>query len=164
MTPNVAVVAFAATVTDTGAVKAGDPLFANVTTAPPAGAAWDRVTVHVALPFEDRLAAVQESALIVTSACNVTVAVVVVPFNVAVRVAVRVADTVPVEMLNVAVVAFAATVADAGTVSAGEALFVKVTTAPPVGAACASVTVHSALPFEDRAAAVQDIPLTVGDD
>jgi len=88
VTPNVAVVAFAATVTDTGAVKAGDPLFANVTTAPPAGAAWDRVTVHVALPFEDRLAAVQESALIVTSACSDTVAVAVVPLRVPVSVAV----------------------------------------------------------------------------
>jgi len=36
---NVPVVAFAATVTEAGTINTGDPLFANVTTEPPAGAA-----------------------------------------------------------------------------------------------------------------------------
>ena len=85
---NVAVVAFAATLTDAGAVRAGDALLVKVTTAPPTGAALDRVAVQVALPFEERVAAVQESALMVTGACKVTVAVAVVPFRVPVSVAV----------------------------------------------------------------------------
>ena len=84
----VAVVAFAATPTDAGTVSAGDALLVKVTTAPPTGAALDRVTVHVAVPFEERAAAVQESALMVTGACKVTVAVAVVPFRVPVSVAV----------------------------------------------------------------------------
>ena len=84
----VAVVAFAATPTDAGTVSAGDALLVKVTTAPPTGAALDRVTVHVAVPFEERVAAVQESALMVTGACKVTVAVAVVPFRVPVSVAV----------------------------------------------------------------------------
>ena len=85
---NVAVVAFAATVTDTGTVSAGDALLVRVTTAPPTGAALDKVTVHVALPFEDQVAGVHESALMVTGACKVTVAVAVVPLRVPVSVAV----------------------------------------------------------------------------
>ena len=85
---NVAVVAFAATVTDAGTVSAGDALLVRVTTAPPTGAALDKVAVHVALPFEDKVAGVHESALMVTGACKVTVAVAVVPFRVPVSVAV----------------------------------------------------------------------------
>jgi hypothetical protein len=84
---NVAVVAFAATVTDAGAVNAGDPLFPNVTTAPPAGAPCERVTVHVALPFESNVDAVHVKLLIAAAACNVMVALAVVPFTVPVSVA-----------------------------------------------------------------------------
>jgi len=65
-------------------------------------------------------------------------------------------------MLNVAVVAFAATVTDAGTVNAGDALLVRVTTVPPTGAACETVTVHVALPFEPKVVAVQVNPRIVG--
>jgi hypothetical protein len=68
VTLKVAVVAFAATVTDAGAVNAGDPVFPNVTTAPPAGAPCDNVTVHVALPFEDIVDAVHVKVLIVAGA------------------------------------------------------------------------------------------------
>lgn len=46
-------------------------------------------------------------------------------------------------ILNVAVVAPAATVTDAGTDDAAVLLVTKVTTAPPVGAALLSVTVHT---------------------
>jgi hypothetical protein len=49
--------------------------------------------------------------------------------------------TVVVDALNVAVVDAAATVTDVGTVSVAF-VFVNVTTAPPVGAACVSVTVQ----------------------
>ena len=83
-----AVVAFAATVTDAGAVNAGDPLFPNVTTAPPAGAACDNVTVQVALPFEAIVDAVHVKPLIVAGACSATVALALVAFSVPVSVAV----------------------------------------------------------------------------
>jgi hypothetical protein len=49
--------------------------------------------------------------------------------------------TVVVVALNVAAVAAAATVTDVGTVSV-PFVFVNVTTAPPVGAACVRVTVQ----------------------
>ncbi len=161
VTLNVAVVAFAATVTDAGAVKTGDPLLAKVTTTPPVGAASDSVTVQVALPFEDSVVAVQESPLIVTGVCNEMVALAVIPFSVPVSVTVWFAVSVPVEMLNVPVVTFAATVTDAGAPKAGDPLFVNVTTTPPVGAARDSVTVQVALPFEDSVVAVQESPLIV---
>ena len=48
---------------------------------------------------------------------------------------------VPVVTLKVVVVAVAATLTDAGTVSV-ELVFDKVTPAPPVGAACVRVTVQ----------------------
>jgi hypothetical protein len=88
VTLNVAVIAFAATVTDAGAVNAGAPLFPNVTTAPPAGAPCTNVTVQVALPFESNVAAVHVKVLMVAGACNAMVALAVVPFTVPVSVAV----------------------------------------------------------------------------
>jgi hypothetical protein len=88
VTLNVAVIAFAATVTDPGAVNAGDPVFPNVTTAPPAGAPCDNVTVHVALTFENNVDAVHVKVLIAAAVCNVMVALAVVPFTVPVSVAV----------------------------------------------------------------------------
>jgi len=60
---------------------------------------------------------------------------------VAVIVALPLDATVVVVALNVAVVAAAATVTDAGTVRV-VLVFVRVTLAPPVGAAFVSVTVH----------------------
>jgi hypothetical protein len=88
VTLNVTAVEFAGTVTDAGAVNAGAPLFVNVTTAPPAGAPCDNVTVHVALPFEDIVDAVHVNVLIFAGACSAMVALAVVPFTVPVRVAV----------------------------------------------------------------------------
>jgi hypothetical protein len=57
--------------------------------------------------------------------------------------------TVVVVALKVAVVAVAATVTDVGTVSVA-LVFVSVTTAPPVGAACVKVTVHMLEAFGPR--------------
>ena len=85
---NVAVVAFAATVTVAGAVRAPDALLVNVTTAPPAGAACASVTVQVALPFESSVDAVHVKALIVAAACNAMVALALVALTVPVSVAV----------------------------------------------------------------------------
>lgn len=85
-----------------------------------------------------------------------------VPDKVAVRVAVLLADTVAVEMLNVPDVAFGATVTDDGAVNVGDPLFNSATTVPGASAAFDSVTVQAALPLEPRAAAVQVSPVRVG--
>jgi hypothetical protein len=61
---------------------------------------------------------------------------------------------VPVAALKVAEVAAAATVTDAGTVSVALVL-VRVTAAPPVGAACVRVTVQVLEAFGPRLAGLQ---------
>jgi len=81
-------VAPAATVTDAGTVNTGDALFVNVTTAPPVNAAFDRVAVHVVLPFDVSVVKVHERPLIAGGVTSDTLVVAVVPFNVPVRVAV----------------------------------------------------------------------------
>jgi hypothetical protein len=60
----------------------------------------------------------------------------------------------PVVALNVAVVAAAATVTEAGTVSVGLVL-VSVTIAPPVGAALVRVTVQTLEEFRPRLVGLQ---------
>ena len=70
---NVAVVAAAATVTDTGTVSVV-LVFANVTDAPPAGATLVRVTVQVLDAFGPRLAGLQASVDTRTGATRVMVA------------------------------------------------------------------------------------------
>ena len=62
--------------------------------------------------------------------------------------------TVVVVALNVAVVALAATVTDAGTVRV-ELVFVSVTLAPPLGAALVSVIVQVLEEFGPRLAGLQ---------
>ena len=81
---NVAVVLPEATVTDAGTVNEA-ALLDNVTTAPPV---FDTVAVHIELPPDPRLAGAHVKPLSVTGATSATVAVLVVLFNVAVRVAV----------------------------------------------------------------------------
>jgi hypothetical protein len=70
---NVAVVAAAATVTDTGTVSVV-LVFANVTDAPPAGATLVTVTVQVLEAFCPRLAGLQDSVDTRTGATRVIVA------------------------------------------------------------------------------------------
>jgi hypothetical protein len=70
---NVAVVAAAATVTDTGTVSVV-LVFANVTDAPPAGATLVRVTVQVLDAFCPRLVGLQASVDTRTGATRVMVA------------------------------------------------------------------------------------------
>jgi hypothetical protein len=84
---NTAFVAFAATVTDAGAVRTPEALLVNVTTAPPAGATCESVTVHVVLPLEDNVGP-QDSALMPVVGCSVMVALALVAFTVPVSVAV----------------------------------------------------------------------------
>jgi hypothetical protein len=112
--------------------------------------------VHAVLPFESNVDAVQDSPLTPVVGCSVMVVLALVKFRLPVSVAIWLMVRVPVVTLNVAVVAFATTVTDAGAVKAGDPLFPSVTTAPPTGAACDNVTVHVALPFEDIVEAVHD--------
>ena len=85
---NVAVVAFAATVTDAGAVRTPAALLVNVTVAPPAAGAGATVTVHVVFPLDDNVVAVQANPLTLDGTSSEILAVAVVPFSVPVRVAV----------------------------------------------------------------------------
>jgi len=80
----------------------------------------------------------------------------VAPFSVAVNVAVRFDATVPVEMLNVPAVAPAFTETDAGTANTGDALFPKVTTAPPGNAGCDRLTVQVVPWFDVSVVNVQE--------
>ena len=155
------VVAPADMVTDAGADNSADALFVNATTAPPAGEAEDKVTVQLVLVLDDNTAALQLNPVTDIGGCSDIVAVAVEPFSDPVKVAVWFAVTVPVEILNVALTAPAATVTDAGADKAGDALLLNVTAAPPVGAAFEIVTVQFVLLFDDRAVAVHEIPRMV---
>jgi hypothetical protein len=139
---NVADVAPAGTVTETGTFAETLELV-SVTTTPPAGAAPLSVTVHVtpAPPTTDAgftvtvLSDTEAAAGFTVSAAVFETA----PFVAVIMTAVT-AVTVDVVTVNVAVVAPAATVTDAGTDPA--ALFdASVTTKPPAGAADVRVTV-----------------------
>ena len=70
----VAAVAPAATVTDTGTVSAAI-LLDNEITAPPVGAVWDKLTVHVEVLPVPRRAGVQDSELTTAGGISEIVAV-----------------------------------------------------------------------------------------
>lgn len=137
LTVNVAVVAPAATVTLAGSVA--EPLLLDrVTTAPPAGARLPSVTVPVEEPppvtdagFTDTDAST--GGLMVRGADCV-------PLNAALILAVVMEATAEVFTVNVAVVAFAATVTLEDTVADGLSLE-SATTAPPAGAGLLNVMV-----------------------
>ena len=57
--------AFAATLTDEGAVSVADAVFPNVTTAPPVPAACDKVTVQLVLPFDDKVVVLHDKPVTV---------------------------------------------------------------------------------------------------
>lgn len=132
VTVKVADVALAGTVTLAGTLAAAVLLLDRVTTAPPAGAG----PVKVAVPVEDVPPITDVGfTLMALRVGAVTV-------NVVVRVLPRVAETVGevfeatglVVTVNVAEVAFAATVTLAGTCAAAVLLLDKLTTVPPEGA------------------------------
>lgn len=85
---NVAVVAFAATGTDEGAVKIPAALLPSTTVTPPAGAACDSVIVHVVLLLETSAADVQPKDVTVTVVCSDSVVLADPPLSEAVSVAV----------------------------------------------------------------------------
>jgi hypothetical protein len=142
----VAEVAPEAMVTDAGIVSVEQPSV-SPTAAPPLGAAFVRVTVHVALPLGDRLEgehASAESFALTVGATTVSAAEAEDPFSDALTVTAWFVVTDPAAALNVAVVAPEATVTEAGTVRAEE-LSESATTAPPLGAAAESVTEQAEL-------------------
>ena len=111
----VAVVAFAATVTEAGVVKAA-LLEESETAVPPAGAELESVTVQVLFELDARVVGTHWTDERLTGAWRVMVAV----LEVLLRVAVTVADPpeaiVPAVAVKLAVVELAGTLTDAGTV------------------------------------------------
>jgi hypothetical protein len=88
---NVALVAFAGTVTVVATTNRACALLDRVTTAPLAGAAFDRLTVQLLLPLDAKVVTAQVRAEIVAGAaapCSETVVEADVPFNDPVSVAV----------------------------------------------------------------------------
>jgi hypothetical protein len=144
---NVADVAPAATVTLAGTVPTVVDDDANVTTAPPVGAARVRVTVPVTntppVAAETFVVTVEMAA---AGGVTVTIAVPVDPLVDAVIVAFVLATTVPAVTVNVAVRAPAATVMETGTLATAALLDESVTTFPPTGALIESVTVPVVVP------------------
>lgn len=136
----VPVVAPAATVTEAGTVNKGLLLDSGMAT-PPEGAAPDKVTVQVEFPAVPRLDWLQPRELSTTGAVSDRVAVWVLLLYVAVTVADPLLLIVPAVAVKVVVVAPAATVTEAGTVS-NPLLLDSVIAAPPLGAAEDRVTVH----------------------
>jgi hypothetical protein len=150
----VAVVDPAATATDPGTVSA-DVLLDSVTVPPPV---FDSVTVHVLVPPLPSVDGVHDSELTVTAVARAIDVICVLPFNVAVSVAVWSEAIVPAVAVKVAVVDAAATATDPGTVSA-DVLLDSVTVPPPV---FVSVTVHVLAPLLLSVAGVQLKPASVG--
>lgn len=140
----VAVVALVAIVIEAGTVTA-ELLLERFTLRPPAGAGADKVTLQESLPAPVIELLLQEMPVSAGGALSCSANVEVEPFAVAVRVAVSeevIDDTVAAKL---ALVAFAGTVTDAGTVT--EALLLASPTGkPPVGAAAERVTVQLSVP------------------
>ncbi len=158
----VAVVAPAATATEAGTVSEA-LLLPSVTFAPPAGAVWVRVTVHVLTALCPRLVRLQATPDTSTDASRLIVAVFELVPRVAVMVALWLLAIVAAAIaLNVAVVAPAATATDPGTVSKA-LLLASVTLDPPVGAVWPSVTVHMLTALCPRLVRLQATPDTSTD-
>ena len=140
VTLKVADVAAAATVTEAGTVNVALE-FERVTLAPPAGAAWVRVTVQLLEELAPMLEGLQASDDTRTGATRLTTALAELLLYVAVTVALALLLTVVVVTLKVADVPAAATLTEAGTVNVALE-FARVTVAPPVGAGWVKVTVQ----------------------
>ena len=146
---NVAEVAPAPTVTEAGTFKA-ELVFESAMTAPPVGADWLRVTVHVLEAFEPRLAGLHETAETVTDgATRLTVVLAELLLYVAVMVALELLLRAAVVTMRFTDVAAAATVMEGATVSAALE-FERLTLAPPAGAGWVRVTVQMPEAFEPR--------------
>jgi hypothetical protein len=150
----VADLAAAGTVTETGTVNVALE-FARVTLAPPVGAAWVSVTVQVLDELAPMLEGLQASDDTSTGATRLTTALAELLLYVAVTVALVLLLTVAVVTVKVADVAAAPTLTEAGTVNVALE-FVRVTLAPPVGAAWVRVTVQVLEELGPRLLGLQD--------
>jgi hypothetical protein len=113
------------------------------------------VTVHVLGALAPRIVGLQLTEAGTTAATRLMVKTAELLPRVAVTIADWLLETVVVVALNVAVVAAAATVTDAGTVSV-VFVFVSVTFAPPVGATLVNVTVQVLEAFCPRLVGLQE--------
>jgi hypothetical protein len=137
---NAAVVAAAATVTPAGTVRLA-LLLVRATTAPPVGAGPLKLRLHALVPGPVKEDGAHVRVLTVTGAFMVIAALALPPLAAAVIVPVQSLAIVPAVAEKVAVEAPAATVSEAGAVSA--ALFEEMATeTPPAGAAALVVTVQ----------------------
>ena len=149
----VAEVAAAAIVTDVGTVSVA-LVFVRLTLAPPVGAGLLIVTLQVLEELGPRLVGLQVSVETSIGATRFTVVLAELLLYVAVTVALELLAMVVVVVLNVAEVAAAVTVTDAGTVRVALVL-VRTTLAPPVGAAWVKVTVQVLEAFGPRLVGLQ---------
>jgi hypothetical protein len=134
VTGNVVEAALAGTVTETGTGSAAALLDASVTTRPPVGGAWVKVTVQVVEPPGCTLAGAHASEDTLGILGTTVTDAVALPPSVAVRVAVCDVGTEAAVAVNVAELAVAGTVTDAGTGSAAALLEASATLVPPAGA------------------------------
>jgi hypothetical protein len=153
-------VAPAATVIEAGIVSAV-LLSESATTRPPVGAAAVRVTVQEVVPPVVIEVGAQERVLGTISGVTVTEAVLEAPLLVAVTTTAVLEETAPAVARNKALVDPAATVTEAGTVSAA-LLSESATTRPPVGAAALRVTVQEVVPPVVTEVGAQDRVLGMG--
>ena len=123
--------------------------------APPAGAAFVKVTAQLVDVFGLRLAALHAKVEIKTGAVKLTEALAVLLPYVAVMVTAWSVVTVVVVAVNLTDVAPLPTLADCGTVSTGLLLF-NATDIPPLGAALVSATEHVVDVFCPRVLGVQE--------
>jgi len=126
---NCAEVELAGTVTEAGTVRSA-AVSLIATTAPPAGAAFERVTVQDVFPFPVRLAATQVKAETTGPAGIVTNAVAEEPGSDAVRVTDKLAVHAPAVTVKLPAFAPAGTITDAGTLKV-ESLELSATVTPP---------------------------------
>lgn len=120
----------------------------------------ESVTVHVALAFGARVAGEHCTPVSVGDAVSVRLVLCELPLSEAVIRPVCPLESVPVDAVNAAVLALAATVTEAGTASAAM-LAASCTATPPLGAACDSVTVQLAAAFDPSAPGLQTREVTV---
>ena len=145
--------AAAAMVTEVGRVRR-ELVLARVMTAPPAGAAGDRVTMQVVEEFAASVVGVQEREGTEAGAVKVTVTLAAPSASVAVTIAVEFPEKEAELMAKEVVVEAAATVAEVGTARTG-LLLTRVKEVPPLGAGWERVMRHVPAAFGPRVEGVQ---------